>query len=30
VRVLALIYAHALRLWLAGASRHPHPGAPAA
>ena len=29
-RVLALIYAHALRLWLAGARVHPHPGAPSA
>jgi hypothetical protein len=30
LRVLALIYANALRLWLAGARVHPHPGAPPA
>ena len=30
VRVLTLIYAHALRLWLAGAPVHPHPRAPRA
>jgi len=30
VRVLALIYAHALRLWLVGAPVHPHPGTPPA